>query len=90
MSALVLTALFQDFAARLCSPEFLQSARHPDHPGTSGSELGGQFDGWRLRKRFAICHFPQRATSGGVHSNFLDEFTPFVIDGLRGDFRWVG
>ena len=33
MSALVLTALFQDFAARLCSPEFLQSARHPDHPG---------------------------------------------------------
>lgn len=28
----VLTALFEDFAARLCSQEFLQEARHPDHP----------------------------------------------------------
>lgn len=28
----VLTTLFQDFAARLCSTEFLHSARHPDHP----------------------------------------------------------
>lgn len=28
----VLTTLFQDFAARLCSTEFLLNARHPDHP----------------------------------------------------------
>lgn len=28
----VLTTLFQDFAARLCSPEFLHEARHADHP----------------------------------------------------------
>lgn len=28
----VLTTLFQDFAARLCSTEFLQDARHCDHP----------------------------------------------------------
>jgi len=28
----VLTTLFQDFAARLCSTEFLHEARHPDHP----------------------------------------------------------
>ena len=28
----VLTTLFQDFAARLCSPEFLLDARHADHP----------------------------------------------------------
>lgn len=28
----VLTLLFQDFAALLCSTEFLQVARHPDHP----------------------------------------------------------
>ena len=28
----VLTTLFQDFAARLCSAEFLLVARHPDHP----------------------------------------------------------
>ena len=28
----VLTTLFQDFAARLCSSEFLHDARHPDHP----------------------------------------------------------
>lgn len=28
----VLTMLFQDFAARLCSPEFLHDARHADHP----------------------------------------------------------
>jgi len=28
----VLTTLFQDFAARLCSTEFLRDARHPDHP----------------------------------------------------------
>jgi len=28
----VLTTLFQDFAARLCSTEFLIEARHPDHP----------------------------------------------------------
>ena len=28
----VLTTLFQDFAARLCSTEFLLDARHPDHP----------------------------------------------------------
>jgi hypothetical protein len=28
----VLTTLFQDFAARLCSTEFLREARHPDHP----------------------------------------------------------
>src|SRR5476649_442840 len=28
----VLTMLFQDFAARLCSTEFLQDARHADHP----------------------------------------------------------
>jgi hypothetical protein len=28
----VLTVLFQDFAARLCSPEFLHDARHADHP----------------------------------------------------------
>lgn len=28
----VLTTLFQDFAARLCSTEFLHDARHPDHP----------------------------------------------------------
>ena len=28
----VLTTLFQDFAARLCSPEFLHDARHSDHP----------------------------------------------------------
>jgi hypothetical protein len=28
----VLTTLFQDFAARLCSPEFLLDARHSDHP----------------------------------------------------------
>jgi hypothetical protein len=28
----VLTALFQDFAAHLCSTEFLHEARHDDHP----------------------------------------------------------
>src|SRR5471032_195932 len=28
----VLTMLFQDFADRLCSTEFLQDARHADHP----------------------------------------------------------
>ncbi|WP_295993234.1 hypothetical protein [Rugamonas sp.] len=28
----VLTTLFQDFAARLCSTEFLHDARHADHP----------------------------------------------------------
>ena len=28
----VLTVLFQDFAARLCSSEFLDDARHADHP----------------------------------------------------------
>lgn len=28
----VLTSLFQDFAACLCSTEFLHAARHPDHP----------------------------------------------------------
>jgi hypothetical protein len=28
----VLTTLFQDFAARLCSTEFLHDARHPDYP----------------------------------------------------------
>ena len=28
----VLTLLFQDFAARLCSSEFLDDARHADHP----------------------------------------------------------
>jgi len=28
----VLTTLFQDFAARLCSTEFLHDARHSDHP----------------------------------------------------------
>ena len=28
----VLTMLFQDFAARLCSTEFLHDARHADHP----------------------------------------------------------
>jgi hypothetical protein len=28
----VLTTLFQDFAARLCSPEFFETARHPDYP----------------------------------------------------------
>lgn len=28
----VLTTLFPDFAARLCSPEFLLAARHTDHP----------------------------------------------------------
>jgi hypothetical protein len=28
----VLTTLFQDFAAHLCSTEFLHAARHPDHP----------------------------------------------------------
>lgn len=28
----VLITLFQDFAARLCSPEFLKQARHADHP----------------------------------------------------------
>ena len=28
----VLTTLFLDFAARLCSTEFLRDARHPDHP----------------------------------------------------------
>jgi hypothetical protein len=28
----VLTTLFQDFAARLCSTEFLRDARHSDHP----------------------------------------------------------
>lgn len=28
----VLSTLFQDFAARLCSTEFLLDARHPDHP----------------------------------------------------------
>jgi hypothetical protein len=28
----VLTTLFQDFAARLCSTEFLHTARHPDPP----------------------------------------------------------
>lgn len=28
----VLTTLFQDFAARLCSPEFLHDARHTEHP----------------------------------------------------------
>lgn len=28
----VLITLFQDFAARLCSTEFLHEARHPDHP----------------------------------------------------------
>lgn len=28
----VLTTLFQDFAARLCSTEFVQEARHTDHP----------------------------------------------------------
>ena len=27
----VLTTLFQDFAARICSREFLRDARHPDH-----------------------------------------------------------
>lgn len=28
----VLTTLFQDFAARLCSTEFQRDARHADHP----------------------------------------------------------
>ena len=28
----VLSMLFQDFAARLCAPEFLHDARHADHP----------------------------------------------------------
>lgn len=28
----VLTTLFQDFAAHLCSTEFLLAARHTDHP----------------------------------------------------------
>lgn len=28
----VLSTLFEDFAARLCSPEFLHEARHRDHP----------------------------------------------------------
>ena len=28
----ILSTLFQDFAARLCSAEFLLDARHPDHP----------------------------------------------------------
>ena len=28
----VLLTLFQDFSLRLCSAEFLQDARHPDHP----------------------------------------------------------
>ena len=28
----VLLTLFQDFSLRLCSTEFLQDARHPDHP----------------------------------------------------------
>jgi hypothetical protein len=28
----VLSTLFDDFAARLCSTEFLHDARHPDHP----------------------------------------------------------
>lgn len=28
----ILATLFQDFAARLCSTEFLQEARHADHP----------------------------------------------------------
>ena len=28
----VLSTLFQDFAARLCSTEFLHEARHPEHP----------------------------------------------------------
>jgi hypothetical protein len=32
ISMSVLTQLFQDFAARLCSTEFLNDARHPDHP----------------------------------------------------------
>ncbi|WP_254926516.1 hypothetical protein [Janthinobacterium sp. PC23-8] len=28
----VLTTLFQDFTARLCSTEFIHDARHTDHP----------------------------------------------------------
>jgi hypothetical protein len=28
----VLSTLFQDFAARLCSPQFLINAHHSDHP----------------------------------------------------------
>ena len=28
----VLSTLFQDFSARLCSSEFLNDARHPEHP----------------------------------------------------------
>lgn len=28
----VLSTLFEDFAARLCSAEFVHDARHPDHP----------------------------------------------------------
>jgi len=32
ISMSVLTKLFEDLAARLCSTEFLDDARHPDHP----------------------------------------------------------